>query len=627
MDNNNQSEFITGGTLKADYDLYVERPADTDLYNRAIRGEFCYVLTARQMGKSSLMVRVRKKLEEQGVKTAVVDLTQVGANNIDAEQWYRSILDRLKSQLNLDVDLEKWWESNKDFAQVNRFTNFLRDEILAKIDQRIVIFVDEIDSTLDLDFSDNFFSAIRATYNLRATEHQYNRLSFVLLGVATPQDLIQDVNTTPFNIGAPVNLAEFSLKDASALLDNLEKIISEDGKAAFARIFHWTNGHPYLTQRICAEITKKPEHPWLEKDVDNLVNELFLSETSASETNIEYIRNYIQKHDQKKPLLSLYKRVYSGESILENERSQPQNRLRVIGLLGIHNNHLIIRNEIYRGAFNQKWINLFLPTKAAEKTPEEPEKQKSPRLPRKLFSRSFWGLLVVISVVILVALLILSKTSLFKENTSGLLPTNTQTPTILATEVNTPLPIVATATIPQVTIPPTESVIDLVEEETPEIIETAVPIQTATNSVTPSTLPSSTISPTIEEVSPTNTPLIPTNALQPSPPPPSPTNLNFVCNSDPERFHSSQQVNFEWDWAGNLANGEYLEIRVGPRGGNLSSIGKVPTQPQGTKWSWIAPATLFFDANYYDYEWQVAHMTANQRTIVASAKGCIHVEP
>ena len=56
------SEFyVAGGTLRASSPSYVERPGDEELFNLAQVGEFCYILTARQMGKSSLMVRTARR--------------------------------------------------------------------------------------------------------------------------------------------------------------------------------------------------------------------------------------------------------------------------------------------------------------------------------------------------------------------------------------------------------------------------------------------------------------------------------------------------------------------------------------------------------------------------------------
>src|SRR5436190_11618234 len=93
--------YVTGGTLRQDALSYVERRADRELYEGLKRGEFCYVLHARQMGKSSLKVRTAARLRQEGVAVATLDLTRAG-QNLTAEHWYEDLLNQIGKPLGLE---------------------------------------------------------------------------------------------------------------------------------------------------------------------------------------------------------------------------------------------------------------------------------------------------------------------------------------------------------------------------------------------------------------------------------------------------------------------------------------------------------------------------------------------
>lgn len=136
-------------------------------------------------------------------------------------------------------------------AGKHRFSEFIEKVLLKSISQKIVIFVDEIDSVLSLEFNiDDFFALIREFYNSRATQPNYQRLSFALFGVATPSDLIQDWQHTPFNIGRAIELTGFKLHEAEALAQGLAVKTSKP-TALLQAVLKWTGGQPFLTQKIC----------------------------------------------------------------------------------------------------------------------------------------------------------------------------------------------------------------------------------------------------------------------------------------------------------------------------------------------------------------------------------------
>jgi formylglycine-generating enzyme required for sulfatase activity len=349
--------FVAGGTLRPDAPSYVKRPADDELFDRALRGEFCYVLTPRQMGKSSLMARTARRLRERGVRTAIVDLTSIGAN-VTPDQWYLSLLTQLQRRLRLAVHPVAWWRERAGLTHVRRLIDFLHDMVLTEIEGRVVVFIDEIDSTLSLDFRDDFFAAIRAVYNARAGDPAFERLTFVLLGVAAPTDLISDQARTPFNIGQGIGLGEFSRADAAVLQAGLKAACPGQGAAVFDRIYHWTGGHPYLTQKLCLAVVERDEHRWTDERVDALVEDLFLTEEARSEANLKFVQSNVLDHPRRTELLKLYGQVLKqgARGIKDDGQSPLHNRLKLSGIVRAEDGRLRVRNQVYRRVFDRAWV-------------------------------------------------------------------------------------------------------------------------------------------------------------------------------------------------------------------------------------------------------------------------------
>src|SRR5262249_9649053 len=137
--------YVTGGTVRRDALCYVQRDADSKLYKGLKQGRFCYVLTSRQMGKSSLMVQIAALLPEEGVTVTTLDLTAIG-QNLSPEQWYGGLLIQMGQELGLEDELSKFRRERLELGPMQRWVQAIRQVVLSRFAGPIVIFVDEIDA-------------------------------------------------------------------------------------------------------------------------------------------------------------------------------------------------------------------------------------------------------------------------------------------------------------------------------------------------------------------------------------------------------------------------------------------------------------------------------------------------
>ena len=346
--------FVAGGTVQAGGGIYLPRRADDELLEHCLAGDFTYILTSRQMGKSSLMIRTAERLVDKGAVPIVVDLTEFGAKTT-AEQWYKGLLLGVQEQALLSTPAAEWWARQADHSFAHKFTRYLREVALKERAERLVVFVDEIDTTLRLDFTDDFFAAIRFLYQQRAAEPDLHRLSFVLIGVATPGDLIKDPTRTPFNVGYRIELTDFTLDEAAPLADHLP-VPEALRRELIGWILSWTHGHPYLTLRAIRSLGDSPPPAWTASLVDERIEELFLRAGADSDSNLQFVRDMLTKKAfNREAVLRTYWNIRRGRQVVDKELDQVDNWLKLSGVVRRQDGVLRVRNPIYERVFDERW--------------------------------------------------------------------------------------------------------------------------------------------------------------------------------------------------------------------------------------------------------------------------------
>ncbi|NET44596.1 CHASE2 domain-containing protein [Okeania sp. SIO2B3] len=371
----------TGGSLSANNPTYVVRKQDGELSQKLQAGEYCYVFNARQMGKSSLRVRVMKELRSQGCQCIPIDMTRLCDFSIEKQSWYEGFFREIFYGCELDnsINYQQWIISHQNLTNIQRFAQFIEEILFVNFPhpQKIYIFLDEIDVLVNCPFKNEILAFIRSCYNRRAEDEKsdYHRLIFCFFGVATPEDLIREEKHTPFNIGHPIELTELTFADGKILTQGLDGIV-EEPEVVLQKVFDWSGGQPFLTQKLCQIIVDYADDS--EPDVDKLVEEHILTywEEKDNPTHLKYMHDYLVNHGQfAHQLLKLYKKILlQGEVKANNSRIQMA--LRLSGVVIKKQDKLVIFNKIYRTIFNLDWVAEKLAYLESNLEPPQTQPQK-----------------------------------------------------------------------------------------------------------------------------------------------------------------------------------------------------------------------------------------------------------
>ena len=237
---------MPGGTIDPQSTFYVERPSDhTALAAIERQGVTISIKAPRQMGKSSLLMRIMDVATRQGKRVALLDFQLFEKTALTAANTF---FHQFCSWLTLEVDVEDrlndYWQA--PLGNTQRCTRYMGRHLLPQLGRSLVLALDEVETIFDTDFRDDFFGMLRSWHNSRASAPIWKQLDLALVSSTEPYQLIGNLNQSPFNVGTQIELMDFTPEQVADLNHRHGAPLHSDQIQECIVLF---GGQPYLVRQ------------------------------------------------------------------------------------------------------------------------------------------------------------------------------------------------------------------------------------------------------------------------------------------------------------------------------------------------------------------------------------------
>lgn len=243
------------GPVGLDSAFYIERlPIEQRCYAEIARpGCLIWIKAPRQMGKTSLMVRILQQASQQGSRTACLSLQLADRECFETLdrflQWFCA---NVSLQLRIPERLGDYWNSELLGSKASCKTYFER-YLLPQLAQPLTLGIDEVDCLFKYPtLYQDFFGLLRVLHEESKRKEIWQRLRLVVVH-PTEVYLPIDMSQSPFNVGVSIELPEFSLEQVQDLVQRYQFDWTFDQVRQFMAI---VGGHPFLIRLVLTLLVK-----------------------------------------------------------------------------------------------------------------------------------------------------------------------------------------------------------------------------------------------------------------------------------------------------------------------------------------------------------------------------------
>jgi AAA-like domain len=325
-------------------DFYVERPPIESLcYEHILQpGSLLRVKAPSLMGKTCLMTRVLSLFANQGYQTVNLgfELADRSIHFTNLNKFLRWFCINISRQLRIPHEIDEYWDEEGMGSKVS-CTTYFEEYLLTQSANPLVLCLDDVDLLFPYpEIYEDFFGLLRSWYEKARSRKLWQKLRLVILH-STDVYIQLNINQSPFNVGLPIELPEFTKEQVVELA---QQHGLEASLTFLEPLIELVGGHPYLLELTFAHLKSHPD----------MKLERILAE-APTEAGIyrNHLWDYWLNLQERLELAATFKQVVDANSSIQIEPLSAY-QLQSMGLVKLSGNKVQPRCNLYRQYFQMR---------------------------------------------------------------------------------------------------------------------------------------------------------------------------------------------------------------------------------------------------------------------------------
>jgi transcriptional regulator with XRE-family HTH domain len=330
---------LPGGQVEIASQFYIERaPIESRCYEAIDRpGALIRIKAPRQMGKTSLMARILHHAAQQNSTTLALSLQlankRVFANSDTFLQWFCA---SFAQELGILEQLTKCWELAEIIGS-NQCCKAFFEQYVLPIPDSLTLGLDEVDRVFESpEIADDFFGLLRALHEEAKRRDIWKKFRLIVVH-STEVYIPLDINKSPFNVGLPIELPEFSSQQLQELA--IKHQLNWHQKQ-IEKLMELVGGHPYLVRLAMYHIARQ----------DVTLEQVLAEGATAAGIYSDHLRRHLWNLEKYPELLTAMKEAVTIEGGVKL-RSELAFKLNSMGLVKLEGNNCTPKCNLYAQYF------------------------------------------------------------------------------------------------------------------------------------------------------------------------------------------------------------------------------------------------------------------------------------